>query len=233
MNQRFFSTKMMLGLAVWMAWPALWAQIYSCTDASGRRLTSDRPIAECLSKEQRELNPSGTTKRVVKPVLTADEQRQVDQQDKTDSQARARQEEDRRKNRALLARYPNKAEHDKERVYALSKIDEVINAAQKRIGELAAQRKKINEELEFYRKDPAKLPPALREQLDDNERSIVAQRRFITDQDAEKRRTITRFDQELERLQKLWAHTDASSSGAAASAQSSASTPSSALGPKR
>ncbi|HET7868163.1 MAG TPA: DUF4124 domain-containing protein, partial [Burkholderiaceae bacterium] len=27
--------------------------IYSCTDARGRRLTSDRPIIECLDREQR------------------------------------------------------------------------------------------------------------------------------------------------------------------------------------
>lgn len=196
--------------------PASWAQIYTCTDASGRKLTSDRPIAECLSKDQKELNPSGTVKRIVRPVMTAEEQRVAEQKQKEEAEERARQEEERRKNRALLSRYPNKAAHDKERTEALAQVDEVIKAAQKRIGELAEQRKKINEELEFYRKDPSKLPPALKRQLEDNERSVVVQRRFIGDQDDEKRRANARFDEELDRLRKLWAQAALPTSATAA-----------------
>lgn len=185
--------------------PVVSAQIFTCIDATGRKLTSDRPITECLGKDQKELNPSGTVKRVVKPVMTADEQRISDQKIKDEMEEKARQEEERRKNRALLSRYPNKPAHDKERADALSQVDEVIKAAQKRIGELSDQRKKINEELEFYRKDPSKLPPALKRQLEDNERSVVVQRRFIGDQDDEKKRANARFDEELDRLRKLWA----------------------------
>lgn len=53
--------------------------IYSCTDAKGRRITSDRPIAECLDREQRELSNTGTVKRIVKPVMTAEEARQQEE----------------------------------------------------------------------------------------------------------------------------------------------------------
>ncbi len=194
--------------------PAAFAQIYTCTDASGRKLTSDRPIAECLGKDQKELNPSGTTKRVVKPVMTADEQRVADQKQKEEIEEKARAEEERRKNRALLSRYPNKATHDNERLAALAQVDEVIKAAQKRIGELADQRKKIGEELEFYKKDPKKAPPALIRQIEDNERSVAVQRRFIGDQDDEKKRANARFDEELDRLKKLWAQATAPTSGA-------------------
>jgi hypothetical protein len=179
--------------------------IYTCTTSSGRKITSDRPIPECLGQDQKELNPSGTVKRVVKPVMTAEEQRAADQKAKEENEDRARQEEERRKNRVLLARYPNKAAHDKERMDSLTQVDEVIRAAQKRIGELGDQRKKINEEMEFYKKDPSKMPPSLRRQIEDNERSIVVQRRFIGDQEDEKKRANARFDEELDRLRKLWA----------------------------
>ena len=179
--------------------------IFTCTTSSGRKITSDRPIPECLSQDQKELNPSGTVKRVVKPVMTAEEQRAADQKAKEENEDRARQEEERRKNRALLARYPNQAAHDKERRDSLTQVDEVIRAAQKRIGELGDQRKKISEEMEFYRKDPSKMPPALRRQIEDNERSVVVQRRFIGDQDDEKKRVNVRFNEELDRLKKLWA----------------------------
>ena len=43
--------------------------IYSCVDGKGRRITSDRPIPECLDREQKELNPSGTVRRSVGPNL--------------------------------------------------------------------------------------------------------------------------------------------------------------------
>ncbi len=198
-----------IALLIGFYMPAAMAQIYTCIDASGRKITSDRPITECLSKDQKELNPSGTLKRVVKPVKTVEEQRIADQKLKEEIEEKARAEEERRKNRALLSRYPNKAAHDKERMTALTQVDEVIQAAQKRIGELADQRKTINEELEFYKKDPSKTPASLRRQVEDNEKSIAVQRRFIGDQDDEKKRANARFDEELDRLRKLWAQATA------------------------
>eukprot|EP01036_Dinobryon_divergens_P002704 gene2704-3549_t len=47
--------------------------IFTCTDARGRTLTADRPIAECSDREQRELNPSGSVRRKVEPTYTARE----------------------------------------------------------------------------------------------------------------------------------------------------------------
>ena len=189
--------------------------IFTCTTANGRKITSDRPIAECLNQDQKELNASGSVKRIVKPVMTAEEQKVADQKLKSENEEKARIEEERRKNRALLSRYPNRASHDKERGLALAQVDEVIKAAQKRISELADERKKIGEELEFYKKDPAKAPASLRRQVEDNERSVAVQKRFIGDQDDEKKRANVRFDEELDRLRKLWAQAAASTTVAA------------------
>ena len=47
--------------------------IYTCTDSNGKKLTSDRPIAECTTREQRVLNADGSVRNVVGPTLTADE----------------------------------------------------------------------------------------------------------------------------------------------------------------
>ncbi|MBS7809186.1 DUF4124 domain-containing protein [Variovorax sp. PCZ-1] len=198
--------------------PIAFAQIFTCIDASGRKITSDRPISECRDKDQKELNASGTVKRVVKPTMTAEEQRVAEQKLKEEAEDKARQEEERRKNRALLSRYPNRAAHDKERSTALAQVDEVIQAAQKRIGELAEQRKKINEELEFYKKDPSKTPASLRRQIDENEKSVAVQKRFIGDQDDEKKRANLRFDEELVRLRTLWAQAAVPSASASTSA---------------
>ena len=56
-------------LAQGASWPR--TGIYTC-EVNGRKITSDRPIAECAAKEQRLLNPDGSLRRVVPPTLTAD-----------------------------------------------------------------------------------------------------------------------------------------------------------------
>jgi hypothetical protein len=173
-------------------------------DAKGRKLTSDRPIPECADREQKELNSSGTVKRTVKPTMTADEQRVFDEKLKQETEERLRLNEEKRKDRALLTRYPTRAVHDKERAEALAQMDDVMKAATKRIGELAVQRKEIDTELEFYKKNPTKIPQSLKRQVEDNDASVAAQKRFITHQEAEKKRANSRLDDELARLSTLW-----------------------------
>ena len=64
----------LLGAAVARAQPpAASAGIYTCIDDRGRRLTADRPIAECTAREQHILNSDGSLRRVVPPTLTAEE----------------------------------------------------------------------------------------------------------------------------------------------------------------
>jgi hypothetical protein len=53
--------------------PSAPGRIYTCVDAAGRKHTSDRPIPECQTREQRVLNSDGSTKNVLGPALTADE----------------------------------------------------------------------------------------------------------------------------------------------------------------
>lgn len=184
-----------------------WAQqgIYTCTADKGRAITADRPIAECLDRPQQELNPSGTVRRTLAPSLTAQERAAQETRERLAAQKQARATEEKRRERALLVRYPNQAVHDKERAEALQQVDAVIQAAQKRMDQLHAQRKRIDTEFEFYQKDPAKAPPELTREAEDNSQSLSVQKRFIADQDSEKKRIHARFDAELARLRPLWA----------------------------
>lgn len=179
--------------------------IYTCTDSKGRQLTADRPIPECLDREQRMLNPSGTVKTRIAPALTAKERAAQEESARQQAEEQNRLAEEKRRNRALVQRYPNQALHDKERAEALSHVDLVIGTAQSRIEELQLQRKKLDAEMEFYQKDPSKAPAALRRQIEEWQQNQAAQLRFISDQEAEKRRVNARFDEELGRLRGLWA----------------------------
>jgi serine phosphatase RsbU (regulator of sigma subunit) len=188
-----------------------WAQsapatggVYTCIDAKGRKLTADRPITECTDREQKILNPSGTVREKVSPTLTAQERADRDVQEKRDMEERNRLFDEKRRDRALLIRYPNKGVHDQERREALIQIGVVMQAANNRLEELSKQRVDIDAEMEFYKKDPNKAPAYVRRQLDENTQSQAVQRRFIGEQEAEVKRVSARFDEELVRLRQLW-----------------------------
>jgi hypothetical protein len=178
--------------------------IYTCVDRTGRRLTADRPIPECLDREQRELSPSGMTRRQIGPSLTEIERTALEAQKRKEAEEHARVVEERRRERVLVARYPNKAAHDVERAAAIQLVDDVTSTAEKRITELKAERKKLDVEMEFYKKDPNKAPMMLRRKIGEVEDSLAEQQRFIAGQDQEKRRVHARFDTELAQLRKLW-----------------------------
>ena len=188
----------------WAQAPGTSGGIYTCVDRNGRRLTADRPIAECLDREQRELGPSGIVRRQIGPSLTEQERAAQEAQRRKEAEARARELEERRRERALTARYPDKATHDVERAAAIQLVDDVTATAEKRLVELAQQRKAFDVEMEFYKKDPSKAPMSLRRKIAENEESIAEQQRFIAGQDQEKRRVHQRFDVELAQLRKLW-----------------------------
>lgn len=179
--------------------------IYSCVDGKGRTITADRPIIECIDRTQRKLSRSGLVKRELGPSLTAYEQAAQDEKDRQAAEILAREAEDKRRDKALLQRYPTRAMHDQERATALVQIDEVIKASRKRRYELADQRKSIASELEFYVKDPSRAPASLKRRLEENEISISVQQKFIADQEQEKKRVNFRFDEELVKLKQLWA----------------------------
>jgi hypothetical protein len=214
---RAIAAGMLLG--AWL--PQVQAQaIFTCVDAKGHRLTADRPIQECLDREQKELNASGTVKRRIGPTLTAEERAIEEEKAKVAAEERNRQLEEKKRERALLTRYPNKATHDAERVKALASVDDAIAAAKKGIGELMAQRKRQDVELEFYKRDPSKVPPILKRQIEETEQHLAAQQRFVDNQDSEKRRVNARFDEELVKLRQLWAQR--AGSGVAAAPASAA-----------
>lgn len=178
--------------------------IFTCVDAKGRRLNSDRPIPECIDREQRELSPTGTVKRRIGPSLTADERAAEEEKLRKAAEERNRLAEEKRRERALITRYPDKAAHDKERDTALAQAEDMMLSANEHTQELLKERKRFELELEFFRNDPSKAPPTLKRQIEQNAADLDAQKRFVLTQQEEKKRINARFDEELARLRQLW-----------------------------
>jgi hypothetical protein len=179
-------------------------QIYTCTDASGRRLTSDRPIAACSDREQTILNPSGTVKNRIGPVLTPYEQGQSETRIRAEQKELAGKDAEKRKVRALLIRYPNLTVHQKYREEAVAQIQLVKQVALTRQKEVRAEHTKLTDEMAFYAKDPGKAPTKLQRQLAAVTKNLAEQERFLVEKDKEIQGINARFDEERRRLEPLW-----------------------------
>lgn len=186
---------------VWAA-PEPAAPIYTCVDAGGKRLTSDRPIIECTTREQRVLNADGSVRRIVPPTLTADERAELETRERTAAAERVARQDAVRRDRNLLIRFPNEAAHRKAREAALDDMRKAVRTSEARVALLAAERKPLLDEAEFYVGKP--LPQKLRSQLDANDATTDAQRTLVQNQQAEIVRINLLYDAELERLKKLW-----------------------------
>jgi len=177
--------------------------IYSCVDSSGKRITSDRPIASCNDREQRELNADGSVKRIVPPTMTADERTEAEARERTAAAEAANKRDALKRDRNLLSRFPNEAAHNKAREASLDDTRKSVKVSEARLALLASERKPLMDEAEFYIGKP--LPTKLRTQLDAVDAATDAQRSLIQNQQAEIIRVNALYDAELQRLKKLWA----------------------------
>lgn len=191
------------GLVCCVAAPAVWAGIYTCIDSKGRRLTADRPIPECSAKEQLVLNQDGSVRKVVPPTMTAEERLAAEAKQRAAAEARMAQLDAVRRDRNLMARYPNEAAHQRARESSLDTVRVAIKATEMRLRDLAQQRKPLKNEAEFYLGKP--LPPKLKAAIDANDAALEAQKASAATQEAELGRINGLYDIELERLRRLWA----------------------------
>ncbi|MEK8051658.1 DUF4124 domain-containing protein [Ideonella sp. DXS22W] len=185
--------------------PAGGPGIYTCVDAQGKRITSDRPIPACLAREQQLRNKDGSVRQVIPPTLTPDERAERDAAERQAAQQRAAQNDAVRRDRNLMARYPNEAAHQKAREAALDTVRLAIKTTEQRMKDLTAERKPLQDEVEFYK--GRQLPLKLKQQLDANDAAMDAQRAASKTQAAELARINALYDAELQRLRALWTGT--------------------------
>jgi hypothetical protein len=194
--------------------------IFTCTDAQGRKLTSDRLIPECTGREQRVLNRDGSVQRIIPPTMSADERAEFEAREQRRAAEIKAQQEAGRRDRNLLHRFPNEAAHAKARASALDDIRKSVETSEARLNALAVERKPLMDEAEFYA--GKKMPALLRQQLDANDAATDAQRALVQNQQSEVERINALYDAELARLKRLWAGAAPGSLGPLASASAPA-----------
>ena len=177
--------------------------IYSCVDARGQRITSDRPIRECFDREQKVLNPDGSQRQVVGPAMTAEERAAYEEAERAKMLAEAARRDAVRQDRNLMARYRSEEAHRKARENAIEPSVAAIRSGEHRLEQLAQERKQLDNEAEFF--SGREMPRSLRLKYEQNDTAARAQREAIEQQRTEMQRVNAMFDEELARLRKLWA----------------------------
>jgi hypothetical protein len=177
------------------------ATMYVCTTPAGKTITADSPPPECANVPIRELRADGSVRRVIEPPPTAEQrkaradQAQREQQESDAKRAQARQDI------ALLETYASEKDIEAARRAALASRQAMIDRSKKRLETFAAERKKLDEEKEFYVN--RKLPDKLEHAIEANRSLVDAESRLIAEMQADLARINKRFDAEAERYREL------------------------------
>ena len=134
--------------------------------------------------------------------LTAEERAEREAADRRLQQQRAEQTDAVRRDRNLMSRFPDEAAHNRAREAAQDTVRAAIQATDVRQKELAAERKPLLEEAEFYK--GRQMPARLKQALDANDAGVEAQKASAANQEAELVRINRLYDAELTRLRRLW-----------------------------
>ena len=175
--------------------------LYSCTTASGKNITADLPPPDCYNRPIKELRPDGSTRRVIEPPLSPEQRaaRETEERRKLDEDERRRTQM--RRDLALLETYGSEQDIEDARVRAVATREAVIERAHKRMDDLKGERKKLDDEKEFFTK--REMPEKLKRSFAGNAEAMQQQQKVIADAEAEKERVNSRFEGERTRFRQL------------------------------
>jgi hypothetical protein len=181
--------------------------IYTCTDATGRKITADRPIATCIDRDQQILSNQGWVIKVVPPALT-DAQRAAQKETERQAQlAQQRQHEQDRFNDALLIRYPTQAVHEAGRRAALAQTQSLIGNTKQQLATLENERADLATQMAVYAEYPERAPAQIKRRIMNNAQAIQAQQQLMAGYQAEIERINAQFDAEDKHLTAAWQKT--------------------------
>lgn len=188
-------------VCAWLLTTAAEAQLFVCTDAKGRTYSGDRPPPECGERQVRELRGDGSVRRVIEPPLTPEQKATRAAEEKRQKEEAERKRETMRKDLALLEAYANELEIEETRNRALASRMAMVERAKNRIEEHQRERKKVDQEAEFYSK--RELPERLKRSYQLIDSLVRSEEKIIVNATADMNRVNERFDNDLKRFREL------------------------------
>lgn len=174
---------------------------FCCNDASGKQVCSDILPQACYGRAYRELGSNGQTIRTVDAPLTAEQRSQREAEEEKRKREEEKRKEQQRKDQALLNTYGNEQDIELMRKRAEGDVLKAIANAEKKIVEIRQQRKKFENEAEFYKKKT--LPHEVKKGLADADSDINSQEVFIAEKKKELEVIHAKYDEDKRRFVEL------------------------------
>ena len=152
-------------------------KLFCCIDPAGKQICGDILPQECYGRAYRELGESGRTIRIIDAPLTAEQRVQRVKEEAERKEAEVALKEQQRKDQALLNTYGSENDIEIMRQRAQDDVQKSIRSAETKIVEIRLQRKKFENEAEFYKKK--RLPAEIQKGLNDADFEINAQNSII------------------------------------------------------
>ncbi len=175
--------------------------IFCCINEAGRQVCGDVLPTACYGRAYRELGYGGRPARTVEAPLTAEQRAQRAAEEQRRSEQERLLNEQRRKDQALLNTYGSEKDIEIMRSRAERDLATAIKAAEERIAEIRRQRKKFEDEAEFYRK--RQLPADVAKGLRDTDQEIRAQESVIESKKKDLDAIRLKYDEDLRRFVEL------------------------------
>jgi len=176
-------------------------RIYCCHDDSGKQVCGDILPSVCYGRAYRELGDSGRTSRLVDAPLTVEQRAQRAAEEQRRKEQERVLNEQRRMDQALLNTYASEKDIEIMRSRAERDLTMAIKAAEERIAEIRKQRKKFEDEAEFYRN--RQLPAEVAKGLRDADYEIGAQESVIESKKRDQETMRAKYDEDLRRFRDL------------------------------
>lgn len=154
--------------------PVTPGKMYCC---EGGRICGDSLPEQCRGKAYRILDSSGNVLKEVGPPLTAEQKAQAAAEAQRKKELEEQAKEQRRKDQALLDTYATPQDIDLAQRKAEADVNLAIKGAEDRIAAAHKQRKKFEEEAEFYKKKA--LPPEVAKGIRDADHEIKTQQELL------------------------------------------------------
>lgn len=166
--------------------------IFCCEDDNGRPVCGDVLPSQCYGRAYREMTPQGVVRRQVNAPLTKAELAEREAEARARAVAEARERIQRRQDEALFETYPTLEAIDEREARALAEVDRSVELVLVREQELLEQRKRFDQETEFYR--GRDLPRDLKSALQVIDSELASHKEFIKQKDAERAAIRDRFN---------------------------------------
>ena len=197
-----FLLLLVAGLLAGMPVHAAGVTIYCCESAQGTRVCGDTLPRECFGRAYREMSPHGTVRRhVAAPVGEKERRRQA-----AEAERRGREEAEslrqQRRDTALLETYVDIEDIDDREARALARIDRGMHSVRERKKVLIDEQAALLQERARV-EPPDAVSPRLQQRILQTERELETYRGVLADQEAVKRATRERYEQERRRYREL------------------------------